>query len=275
MLERVTLRNVIAIVKLSVFFVWFWPLPLHASERKLLFMKLYQLLSVILTIGVIASMLYSLVMNLDDPNLVVKSALGLFPCSHVIWNVLCHLAIYQRLRVTIIRVSFLWSSRVTLDPCNLTFWLQYVIFEMEKFCTLIEPREEAIVRREYVDKYAPFYGFCIASFYTTLFALFVGPVVLDQPFPAQADFPFDASRQPLRAIVYIHQIIVGLLIAAHLSVNALMALLLWLVSARFRLLVEDMRTIADIYDFTKCIEKHQRLLEYDIAAFTLFERLIR
>jgi len=92
----------------------------------------------------------------------------------------------------------------------------------------------------------------------------VGPIVLDEPLPAPAEFPFDASYQPLRAITYMHQIVVGLFIAAHLCVNAFMALLLWLASARFNLLTEELRTITNIYDFAKCIEKHQQLLEYII-----------
>lgn len=136
---------------------------------------------------------------------------------------------------------------------------------MENSCALISAHEEAIVQRNYIDKCASFYGFCITSFYMSLFALFVGPILLDEPLPAPADFPFDASRQPLRAITYMHQIVVGLYIAAHLCVNAFMALLLWLASARFKLLIEDLRTMTNIYDFMKCIEKHQQLLEYNIV----------
>ncbi|KAL6434390.1 hypothetical protein ACFW04_006057 [Cataglyphis niger] len=236
MQKKITLKKTIAIVKLSLFVAWFWPLPQDANKRKVLYMQLYQYISILLTIAVIASMVYGLVKNLDDPELVIKASLGLFPCSHVIWNILCRIVIYQR--------------------------LQCVTFKMENFCALIKAHEEAIVQRDYIDKCVNFYGFCITSFYTSLFALFVGPVLLDEPLPAPADFPFDASRQPLRAITYMHQIVVGLQIAAHLCVNAFMALLLWLASARFKLLIEDLRTITNIYDLMKCIEKHQLLLEY-------------
>lgn len=104
--EKVTLKKVITVVKLSLFVIWFWPLPQNASKRKLLCMKLYQFVSMILTIAVIASVLYALVKNLDDPNLVIKSALSLFPCSHVIWNILCHVFIYQRLQVTNVNIDF-------------------------------------------------------------------------------------------------------------------------------------------------------------------------
>lgn len=143
---------------------------------------------------------------------------------------------------------------------------------MEKFRVLLKPHEEAIVQREYVDRCSKFYGFCISLFYMSLFGLFVGPIMLDEPLPAPAEFPFDASQQPLRTITYMHQIVVGLFIAAHLCVNAFMALLLWLASARFKLLTEELRAITNIYDFTKCIEKHQQLLEYDIFLKSLAVR---
>ncbi|XP_077271030.1 odorant receptor 4-like isoform X2 [Temnothorax americanus] len=235
MKEKVTLKKTIAVVKLSLFVIWFWPLSLNTSKRKVLCMKLYQYVCILLTIAVLASMTYAFVKNLDDLDLLIKSSLGLFPTSHVIGNILCHLAIYQR--------------------------LQCVTLKMENFCALIKPYEETIVQREYIDKYSTFYGFCISLFYMSLFGLFVGPIVLDEPLPAPADFPFDASHQPLRAITYMHQIVVGLFIAAHLCVNAFMALLLWLASARFKLLTEELRTITNIYDLAKCIKKHQQLLD--------------
>lgn len=99
MQEKVTLKKVIAVVKLSLFVIWFWPLSLNASKRKVLCMKLYQYVCILLTIAVLASMMYALMKNLDDLDLAIKSALGLFPCSHVIGNILCHLVIYQRLQV--------------------------------------------------------------------------------------------------------------------------------------------------------------------------------
>ncbi|XP_018396152.1 PREDICTED: uncharacterized protein LOC108774516 [Cyphomyrmex costatus] len=236
MQERVTLKKAIAIVKFSLFVIWFWPLPLGAPKSKILCIKLYQYICILLTTGVLSSIIYALVKNTNDLDVFMRSSFSLFPCGHVIGNILCHLVIYQR--------------------------LQYVTFEMENFCTLIKPHEEAIVQREYVDKYSNFYGFCISLFYMSLFGLFVGPIMLDQPLPTTAEFPFDASHQPLRAITYMHQILIGLFISAHLCVNAFMALLLWLASARFKLLIEELRTITNIYDFAKCIKKHQKLIEY-------------
>ncbi|KAG5344445.1 OR22C protein, partial [Acromyrmex charruanus] len=238
MQERVTLKKTIAIMKLSLFVIWFWPLPLGTSKCKILCVKLYQCICILMTIGVIASVIYGLVKNknTNDLDSFMRSLFSLVSLCHVIGNIWCHLIIYQR--------------------------LQYVTLEMENFCALIKPHEETIVQREYVDKYSNFYGFCISLFYMSLFGLFIGPVMLDQPLPTAAEFPFDASHQPLRAITYIHQIIVGLFISAHLCVNAFMALLLWLASARFKLLTEEFRTITNIYNLAKCIEKHQKLIKY-------------
>ncbi|XP_018313755.1 uncharacterized protein [Mycetomoellerius zeteki] len=238
MQEKVTLKKAIAIMKLSLFVIWFWPLPLGTSKYKILCVKLYQYICILMTIGVISSVIYGLVKNKNTNDLdgFMRSLFSLVTCSHVIGNILCHLIIYQR--------------------------LQYVTLEMENFCALIKPHEETIVQREYVDKYSNFYGFCISLFYMSLFGLFMGPVMLDQSLPTAADFPFDASHQPLRAITYMHQIIVGLFISAHLCVNAFMGLLIWLASARFKLLTEELRTITNIYNFAKCIEKHQKLIEY-------------
>ncbi|KYN38568.1 Odorant receptor 47b [Trachymyrmex septentrionalis] len=238
MQERITLKKTIAIMKLSLFVIWFWPLPLGTSKCKILCVKLYQYICILMTTGVIASVIYGLVKNrnTNDLDSFMRSLFSLVSLSHVIGNILCHLIIYQR--------------------------LQHVTLEMENFCALIKPHEETIVQREYVDKYSNFYGFCISLFYMSLFGLFIGPVMLDQPLPTAAEFPFDTSHQPLRAITYIHQIIVGLIISAHLCVNAFMALLVWLASARFKLLTEEFRTITNIYNLAKCIKKHQKLIEY-------------
>lgn len=80
----------------------------------------------ILTIAVIASMLYTVVKNLDNPNLVIKSALGLFPCSHVIWNILCHVVIYQRLQVINMDIAFCVKIKLSLSMREFLSYLQSI-----------------------------------------------------------------------------------------------------------------------------------------------------
>lgn len=106
MKPRVTLWKVITVTKLSVLVIWFWPLQQNATKRKILCMKLYQYVSILLAISMIVSILYSVINNLHDTVFVIKSVLGLFPCVHIIWNVLWHLIIYPRLQVNNIDIIF-------------------------------------------------------------------------------------------------------------------------------------------------------------------------
>lgn len=87
------------------------------------------------------------------------------------------------------------------------------------------------------------------------------PFVMDQPFPLLIEYPFDAHHQPLRTILYIHQVIVGIHVSGQLCSNVFMALLLWFASARFEILTEELRKTTDIYHLAKCIRKHQHLLK--------------
>lgn len=101
MQEKVTLKKAIAIMKLSLFVIWFWPLPLGTSKYKILCVKLYQYICILMTIGVISSVIYGLVKNKNTNDLdgFMRSLFSLVTCSHVIGNILCHLIIYQRLQV--------------------------------------------------------------------------------------------------------------------------------------------------------------------------------
>lgn len=138
--------------------------------------------------------------------------------------------------------------------------LQLVTFELENFCKLIKPHEEAICQ-QYIDKCMIFYGASIIGIYLIDLVIIVGPVTLDQPLPTNAEYPFDIYHQPLRSILFIHQSICALQTAAHLCMNTFTALLLWFTSARFELLTEKLRAITNIYDLMKCIQEHQKLLK--------------
>lgn len=42
---------------------------------------------------------YTFLNNINDLEVVVEAGLALFPCFHIVWNILCHECIYQRLQV--------------------------------------------------------------------------------------------------------------------------------------------------------------------------------
>ncbi|XP_072767274.1 odorant receptor 22c-like [Anoplolepis gracilipes] len=85
---------------------------------------------------------------------------------------------------------------------------------------------------------------------------------MDQPFPLITEYPFDVSYQPLKTIIYIHQVVAGLYVAGQLSSNIFMALLLWLASARIEILTDELRKTTDVFHLVKCIKKHHYLLKF-------------
>lgn len=140
-------------------------------------------------------------------------------------------------------------------------YLQYVTFEMIHFSELIKPHEDIIIQR-YVDKCIIFYGVSLILFYLATVIVVGLSFVMNQPFPLLTEYPFDdACRQPLRTILFIHQVIVGVHVSGQLCSNVQMAFLLWFASARFEILTEELRKTTDIYYLAKCIRKHQDLLK--------------
>lgn len=131
---------------------------------------------------------------------------------------------------------------------------------MIAFCELLKPHEEAIVQ-QYINRCIYFYGGSICWIYLSAIFIMTGPVTLDQPFPTNAEYPFDVYYQPLKTIVFLQQNMACLQGAAQLCMNIFMALLMWFASARFELLVVKLRIVMDIYALKKCIQEHQSLLK--------------
>jgi len=126
----------------------------------------------------------------------------------------------------------------------------------------MKPREEIVIQR-YIDKCIRFYSTSMFIFYFfTLVTIVVLPPIMHQPFPTLAEYPFDVLQQPLRTIIFMQQSMAGIITAAQLCQNTFMALLLWFASARFEILIEELRDVTDVYQLFKCIKKHQELLKY-------------
>ncbi|XP_025155457.1 odorant receptor 49b isoform X2 [Harpegnathos saltator] len=165
----------------------------------------------------------------------VKVAIFICPTTHVICNIVVYRIIWHR--------------------------LQSITFEMENFYKLIKPHEETILQK-YINKCVIFYGGSIIGIYLISIIIISGPVTLNQPFPIMAEYPFDVFHQPMRTIAYIHQSICILQASAHICINTYTTLLLWFSSARLELLTDNLHAIRNIYDLTKCVQEHQKLLKY-------------
>lgn len=132
---------------------------------------------------------------------------------------------------------------------------------MIHFSEVIKPHEDIIIQR-YIDKCVIFHGACILIFYVAALIVIIGiPIVMNQPFPMLAEYPFNVHYQPLKSIIYLHHSVVGVHVAAQLCSNVFMALLLWFASARFEMLTDELRKTTNVYHLANCIRKHQYLLK--------------
>jgi len=82
---------------------------------------------------------------------------------------------------------------------------------MENFCNSMKPHEEIVIQR-YIDRYAIFYGVFILVFYLTAVGYAIIPLLMQQPFPSMSEYPFDVYYEPLKTILYLHQVVVGFIV---------------------------------------------------------------
>lgn len=101
----------------------------------------------------------------------------------------------------------------------------------------------------------------------------LGPLILSQPFPCEADYPFDAQRQPVKSIIYAHHLLTIYQSMTQVGANTFPAFLLWFVAARFDILSIRIRTITDIKQLIKCIQEHSMLLRYAMHNIDLNEAI--
>ncbi|CAK9817927.1 hypothetical protein ANTQUA_LOCUS9603 [Anthophora quadrimaculata] len=139
--------------------------------------------------------------------------------------------------------------------------LQKLIEEMKICCVTAKPYERDVFQR-YVDKYSLFYALCSTWFYLTAIIMILGCLVISEPFPTNAVYPFPVNFEPLRSIIFIHQTIVGIQVSAHAATSVLVALLLLFVTARFELLMMELRNVEDNETLIKCMKKYFVLRRY-------------
>lgn len=96
MWKNVTLKNVIATVKLSLFITCCWPLPANTIKFKVICVKLYQYLCMILTLGITVGLCNTIRNHLDDPLIMAQSIMIMCSTIHVIFNIVsCKINSYR------------------------------------------------------------------------------------------------------------------------------------------------------------------------------------
>ncbi|XP_011639242.1 uncharacterized protein LOC105428558 [Pogonomyrmex barbatus] len=239
MQRKVTLKEVISVIKLSLIPIWGWPVSKDATKYKMFCVKLYHSLCIIMAIMLAIPIIFGAINHLKEPIYLVQELVISSSTLHVIANFIAYKVNYND--------------------------LQDITTKVEHFCDFMKPHEEIVIQR-YIDKCVIFYGFSLFIFYFfTLITITLLPPVLHQPFPTLAEYPFDVIQQPLRTIIYMQQSLTGILVSGQLCTSVYIAFILWFTSARFEILCEELRNVGtDIYQLFKWIKLHQELLKYAV-----------
>lgn len=115
MRRKVILKQVISVVKLSLFPTWCWPLPKDTTKFKMSCMKLYHLWCIITAAGLGAALLYSISNHFNEPAILVQLILISMASVHIIINFIFYHINYHRIQVINIylKIQMQISYRIT------------------------------------------------------------------------------------------------------------------------------------------------------------------
>jgi len=102
MWSKLTLKKVIAIVKLSLIPTWCWPLPKDTIKLKVTCAGIYQYFNIIVLSSVAAGLINAMRNHFNDPVIIAKSISVLCPAIQVVCNIICCRINSCRLQVIII-----------------------------------------------------------------------------------------------------------------------------------------------------------------------------
>nr|AQN78439.1 olfactory receptor 37 [Meteorus pulchricornis] len=137
--------------------------------------------------------------------------------------------------------------------------MQFVVNEMECHIHSAEPSKR-IILSNYLKKpgvvYVLYHFVACLGFLGMVLAAFI----LQEPLPVKIRYPFSIDTRLVFIFVYFQQFIFGIQAITTTSIDSQIALMLWYVVARLRILQEQMRKISNMYEFRKCIQQHQYIL---------------
>ncbi|XP_053997411.1 uncharacterized protein LOC128886497 isoform X1 [Hylaeus anthracinus] len=236
MIRNITPEKAIAFTRLSVALNAYWPPSPTATRIQVLRFKVYRFIAM-LSVG-----------------------MQLFPLSY---------SIYVNIKVdtfTVTKVTCFTSAVVHIFGQSILSYIHYdriqaIIAQMTDFCAKAKSQERSVLQR-YVDKYSTFYMVAVFWFYMTSVLFVLGTLLLDQPFPTDAAYPFDVDYEPLRTIIFLHQSYVCMQNSAMTSSNAYVALLVLFAAARLETLMLELRDVHDCEALIRCIKKYYSVKRY-------------
>lgn len=132
---------------------------------------------------------------------------------------------------------------------------------MEDFMTNCQAHERIVLQR-YVDRCSKFHAVITSINYLTAAIVICVPLLLPQPFPTRAVYPFRTDSTLAVCLVYAHQSFVGFQCSTGATIDCQTALMMWFAGARIEILAGELKEVTDVKGFKTFVRKHQRLLDY-------------
>ncbi|XP_078051926.1 uncharacterized protein LOC144478081 [Augochlora pura] len=93
-------------------------------------------------------------------------------------------------------------------------------------------------------------------YYAATLGVNIGSFLSPQPFPTVSEYPFRVDYEPVRTIIYVHQVFVGIQCSAAVSVNMFAAFLILYAAARFEILMIDLREAVSVDSLIACVKDY-------------------
>ncbi|CAK9821660.1 hypothetical protein ANTRET_LOCUS352 [Anthophora retusa] len=235
MLKYPSAERAISFAQLMAAFSCCWPLPATSTMAQLFLFKILRSVLLLNAFLLFLPLSYAIHVYWNDAENFAKAVCMLLAVMQILFQTFVCSAQYDN--------------------------LQKLIEEMKICCLTAKPYERDVFQR-YVDKYSLSYVLCSAWFYLTASIMILGCLFISDPFPTNAVYPFPVNFEPLRSIIFIHQACVGIQCAANASTNILVALLLLFATARFELLMMELRNVKDKETLIKCMKNYYVLRRY-------------
>nr|AQN78476.1 olfactory receptor 74 [Meteorus pulchricornis] len=139
--------------------------------------------------------------------------------------------------------------------------LQMLHSEMDKFIKNADDLENKYIRK-YIERGYIFHGFVTSSMYLVSLVFIIEPALQSHQFPTDSVYPFRIQHEAIHIALYTQQIVALFLVAAALSVDFQVAILLWFIGIKFEILGDLCERVSTNLELDKCIIEHQRILWY-------------
>ncbi|XP_076393930.1 uncharacterized protein LOC105663983 isoform X2 [Megachile rotundata] len=241
MFKNATPEKAIAFLRFTMASAFFLPLNSHASRLKI---TCYNILKFLAFLNSFLS-LYPVINALQtstDPMDVSESAVFL---------------IGLLLAISHIAISIARSKNIRM-----------VLELTEDVCKNANDSARRLFQR-YMEQFSTFYGVLIIWTYATGMTFILKALIMSDPYPLNAIYPFRVDYQPLKTIIFLHQSLYICNVSGNSSVNVFCGFLLFFAAARFEILKMKLRNVKNTEDLIIRMEEYYVVKEYkEIIRFT-------